>query len=125
MTARPYNSSQGTCKEERSTKGLRNVTTAAIDDNLLSLFTAYRGRIGDSTAAAMLTLAQTLAQLGKQSPAPSAALSVKDAAKQLGVSRETVYKLAEERVLPHTRIGRRIVISPEQLAAYQSSRRAG
>jgi excisionase family DNA binding protein len=48
------------------------------------------------------------------------AMSVRQAAKQLGVSKETVYGMCRDGRLPCTRIGRRIVITPEQLASYQS-----
>lgn len=52
-------------------------------------------------------------------PASNGSFSVKQAAQQLGVSKELVYKLVNEGTLPHTRIGRRITITQEQLAEYQ------
>ena len=47
------------------------------------------------------------------------AYSVKEAARILGVSKETVYKLIAEHALDCVRIGKRITITPEQLAAFQ------
>ncbi len=49
------------------------------------------------------------------------ALSVQAAAIQLGVSKETVYKLCADGTLTHNRIGRRITITPEQLAEFQQT----
>lgn len=49
------------------------------------------------------------------------AMSVEDAANQLGVSKETVYKLCADGSLTHNRIGRRITITPQQLAEYQQT----
>ncbi len=47
--------------------------------------------------------------------------SVAEVAKQLGVSKETIYAACRDGRLPHTRIGRRIVITPEQLQKYRQS----
>jgi excisionase family DNA binding protein len=52
-------------------------------------------------------------------PASNGVMSVKQAAEQLGVSRETVYKLCGEGTLPHTRIRNRITITLAQLGQYQ------
>jgi excisionase family DNA binding protein len=49
------------------------------------------------------------------------ALTVQDAADQLGVSKETVYKLCAEGTLSHTRIGRRITITQEHLAEFRET----
>ncbi len=55
-----------------------------------------------------------------KSPAPNgAALTAVAAAKQLGVSKETIYRLCAEGALPHIRIRNRISITPEQLRQYQ------
>lgn len=52
-------------------------------------------------------------------PANGGAMNVAQAAGLLGVSKETVYGLCSDGLLQHTRIGRRITISPQQLADYQ------
>ena len=46
--------------------------------------------------------------------------SVKQAAVHLGVSKEAIYERCGDGRMPCTRIGTRIVITPEQLASYQS-----
>jgi len=46
------------------------------------------------------------------------AMSVVGVAEQLGVSKETVYKLCAEGTIPHTKIGRRITVTPSQLEEY-------
>jgi excisionase family DNA binding protein len=60
---------------------------------------------------------------GAYDPRSRGSLSVKQAAQQLGVSKETVYKLCDEGTLAHQRIGRRITITPAQLAEYQREQR--
>ena len=50
---------------------------------------------------------------------PNGSMSVKQVAEILGVSKETVYKLCAEGTLSHHRHGRRITITPAQLAEYQ------
>jgi excisionase family DNA binding protein len=89
-------------------------------------------KTGSADAAATLVLAQvqasgtippaqTAAGLSStQQNTPSGALSVRQVAEQLGVSKETVYKLCGDGSMPHSRIGRRVVISREQLAEFQS-----
>lgn len=47
--------------------------------------------------------------------------TVAEAAQQLGVSKETIYAACCDGRLPHTRIGRRIVITPEQLSQYRQA----
>ena len=54
---------------------------------------------------------------------PTGSTSVKQAAQQLGVSKETVFKLCADGMLSHARIGRRITITPAQLAEYQRGRK--
>jgi excisionase family DNA binding protein len=48
-------------------------------------------------------------------------LTVGQAANRLGVSKEKVYGLCRERVMPHDRIGKRIVITLEHFAAFQKA----
>lgn len=50
----------------------------------------------------------------------SQTMNVAQAAERLGVSKETVYRLCREGILPHTRVGTRITISPDQLKEYQT-----
>jgi excisionase family DNA binding protein len=54
-------------------------------------------------------------------PETNGALSVLQVAKQLGVSKETVYAMCRDGRMPRNKIGRRIVITPEQLASFQSA----
>jgi excisionase family DNA binding protein len=51
-------------------------------------------------------------------------LSVEQVAVRLGVSKGKVYELCRSRVLPHDRVGTRIVITTEQLKAYQQANRS-
>jgi excisionase family DNA binding protein len=46
-------------------------------------------------------------------------MSVKEAARILGVAARTVYRLCESGELPHYRIGRRVTITPRQLKLYR------
>lgn len=69
-------------------------------------------------------LMDCIARLPEESPQRATvdgAMSVQDAADQLGVSKETVYKLCADGSLTHNRIGRRITITPQQLAEYQQT----
>lgn len=54
-------------------------------------------------------------------PPASGVYSVKQAAKQLGVSKETVYGLCASGELDCTKIGRRITITQQHLDAYRQS----
>lgn len=49
-----------------------------------------------------------------------AAMSIEDAAKHLGVSKGTLYRLCQDGLMPHNKIGRRVTITPDQIAEYQS-----
>ena len=65
-------------------------------------------------------LRRCLAALDDPQPATDgAAMSVAQAAQLLGVSTESVYRLCRRNLLPHTRIGRRITITRQQLMEYQ------
>lgn len=48
-----------------------------------------------------------------------AAFDVVEAARRLGVSTDTVYREVQDGVLPHTRVRRRITITPSQLEQYR------
>lgn len=77
----------------------------------------------DAGAAAILTQCELQLHLqvaGGAIPSQPGALSVKQVAAELGVSRETVYKLCSENALRHTRVGRRITITRQQLDDYQN-----
>ncbi|MCO6043350.1 helix-turn-helix domain-containing protein [Aeoliella sp. ICT_H6.2] len=88
-------------------------------------YARWLGKTDDTTAAAILT--QTEMQLQHSNPAGAniettpgnGPLSVKQAADELGVSKETVYKLCSENALRHTRVGRRITITRQQLEDYR------
>jgi excisionase family DNA binding protein len=88
------------------------MSKATID----ALYEHWFDRTRDANAAATLVLAQVQAQAGGFGHN----LTVKEAANKLGVSPETVYKLCADGSMPCTRVGRRVVISSEQLAEYQS-----
>lgn len=51
---------------------------------------------------------------------PGCGMSVVQAAHRLGVSKQTVYRICEDGELRHTRVRRRITITPEQLEQYRS-----
>lgn len=58
-------------------------------------------------------------------PDMSPVLSVKEAAEYLGVSAWTVYEYCRQGVIPHRRIGRRVLINREVLASwFRDSERA-
>lgn len=98
----------------------------SISSDLERWYDHWSDRTGNAIAAAVMTLATVLHSLRQsQTPALPAAMSVKQVAAMLGVSKETIYRLCEERVLPHTKIGRRIVIMPDQLEQYRAERQAG
>jgi len=82
---------------------------------LANLYTRYLKSAGDPKAAATLVLAHLASQ------APTDNLSVKQAAKQLGVSAKTVYALCDSGQLRHSRLGRVIRIQPHDLQAYMDS----
>ena len=60
-----------------------------------ALYAEYLEHIGgDKAAAASLTLAAMMAETGGKTP-PNTALTVADAARRLGVSRQTVYQMCQ------------------------------
>ena len=69
--------------------------------NVTSIFEQFR-KSTDDQSAAILTLASVLAG-DRQEETP---LTVKEAAKRLAVSTDTIYELCESGKLPHQRIGK-------------------
>lgn len=53
-------------------------------------------------------------------PPQDAAMTVAAAAKLLGVGKGVLYKLCKEGEMPHTKIGRRITITPAQIEEYRA-----
>jgi excisionase family DNA binding protein len=79
----------------------------------------------DDAASVVIGLAQRVASLADSAlqlvPGnPDGAMSVRQAAKLLGVSRGIIYRLCCEGVMPHNKVGRRVTITPAQLEEYQS-----
>jgi excisionase family DNA binding protein len=75
---------------------------------------------GEPIAAAMLTLAQVI-----EHKPESVAMSVKQAAKTMGVSEKTIYRLCEEGRLRHQKVGRAVRILPEDLQTTQAEQAKG
>lgn len=72
----------------------------------------------DEVLAELKLVRHEIAEL--KGPTPNgAALTAVAAAKQLCVSKETIYRLCAEGALPHIRIRNRISITPEQLRQYR------
>lgn len=92
-------------------------------------YARWLSRTENTTAAAILVQCEIQlrnsqpADAGSNSTAGNGPLSVKQAADELGVSPETVYKLCAENGLRHTRIGRRITISRQHLEIYRDGHR--
>jgi len=79
----------------------------------------WLSKTGNEGAAAVLTLAAAI-QRGHPPRWETASMSVQQAATQLGVSKGIVYRLCQEGVMPHTKIGRRITITQAQLEEYRA-----
>ncbi len=81
---------------------------------------------GDKAAAASLTLAAVMVADGRQAP-PAAAVTVSEAARRLGVTRKTVYKMCQSRRLrsfrPGTGRSLRIPIEEVERCANESGAR--
>ena len=56
---------------------------------------------------------------------PSLLLSMRDAARSLGISERTVWTLVQERRLPHLRVGRRVLFSRASLEAWIAQQQVG
>jgi excisionase family DNA binding protein len=57
-------------------------------------------------------------------PASAGCMCAEQLARFLGVNRKTVYEYAARNVIPHQRLGRRIVFSREQVVAWLGACRA-
>lgn len=97
-----------------------------------ALIEAIRGATA-TLAAAQTTLAQVLgdavrllaerpgAAASARAPVEDRLLSVKDAARYLGMSRDTVYRLVETRKIPYVAGGRRRLLARADLDAWIAS----
>lgn len=81
-----------------------------MDGTLQTTYDDFLKLTGEPIAAAMLTLAKVL----EEKP-DTVALTVKQAAKSLGVNAQTVYRMCAEGRIRHQKIGRSIRIQPEDL----------
>lgn len=77
----------------------------------LDLFEQFKAEVGDAVVAGMLTLAHAQLQTRRKPEN----LSVKQAAKEMGVSPAKVYELCDSGQLAHCKIGRAIRIQPQDL----------
>lgn len=91
-----------------------------MNPTITKLYNEYRDLTGSAEAAATLVLAQQFQSSGLSERQPES-LSVEQAAHRLGVSRGIVYRLCQDGLMPHNKVGKRITITPEHLAEYQSS----
>lgn len=87
-----------------------------IEDN----YRRFLELTGEPAAAALLTLAEAIE--GK--PAQTV-LTVKEAAKAIGVSTDTIYELCNQNRLKHQRVGRAIRIQPADLETLKSASTQG
>jgi excisionase family DNA binding protein len=82
-----------------------------VTDQTLIIFQRFKAETGDTSAAAMLTLAHALLSNDAKP------LTVKQAADKRGVSVDVIYDLCREGKLRHRRTGRKITIDPADLQA--------
>jgi excisionase family DNA binding protein len=82
-----------------------------MNDQTLVLFNRYRAETGDVPSAAMLVLAHALLN------SEAKPLTVAEAAKRKGVSKDLIYRMVNEGQLRARRTGRTIRILPEDLDA--------
>jgi excisionase family DNA binding protein len=73
-----------------------------------------------ATAMGQASLISVVRQLQSPAQQPTDSLSIEQVAKRLAVSRGVIYRLCKDGVMPHTKVGRRITITPEQIAEYQN-----
>ena len=84
------------------------------------LYRQFLDVTGDPGAAALLTLAQVIEQKPQR-----VALTVKEAAASLGVSKNTIYRLCEEGLLRHQKLGRTVRIQPDDLQTIKMQKSSG
>ena len=77
-----------------------------------AIFDRFRHQTGDTSAAAMLTLAYAMLDCQQEKP-----LSVREAAQRKGVGDDLIYRACKEGHLKHEKIGRTIRIRPADLEA--------
>lgn len=82
---------------------------------ITKLYKQYLEVTGDADAAATLVLAHVTGRQQTEN------LSVKEAAKQMGVSTATIYALCDSGQLRHRKIGRAIRIQPQDLRDYMDT----
>ena len=87
-------------------------------DDVDRLYDRFLRKTDSPDAAATLVLATV--QAGQHTGSESDAMSIKEAAKQLGVSKGILYRLCQDGVMPHNKIGRRITITPAQIEEYRA-----
>lgn len=80
----------------------------------LKLYEDYLARVGDPSAAACLTLADTL----QTDQTPSQSLTVRDVAHRLGVSSRVAYELCQDGEINSFKVGRSVRVHPDELTAY-------
>jgi excisionase family DNA binding protein len=78
----------------------------------------------DALHAEVKSLRQEVAEL-KTPNQSGAAMSIAEAAKNLGVSRGILYRLCQDGLMPHTKVGRRVTITPDQILEYQATQNRG
>lgn len=86
-----------------------------MSSNITDLYQHYLAITKEPQAAATLVLAHVTSQARIEN------FTVRQAAKQLGVSVAKVYILCESGQLRHRRVGRSIRIQPQDLQAYMDS----
>ena len=98
---------------------LRPFGFQAVEDELEWRYDRWLRKTGDPVAASILATSE--GNEARQGPRQEmAAMSIKQAAVQLGVSKSKLYELCQDGIMPHTRVGRRITITPAQLAEYRT-----
>lgn len=83
-------------------------------------YNKFLAMTGDPVAAAMLTLAEVI-----EGKPERVALSVKEAAKSLGISIGSLYDLCKAGKLKHQRFGRTIRVRPEDLENFKTDTASG
>lgn len=80
-----------------------------------AIFDQFKAQTGDTSAAAMLTLAAALLPANESKP-----LTVKQAAERKGVSVDLIYDACKKWKLKHRKLGRKILIEPDDLDRFSA-----